>query len=31
MPMLSNEDNYTNLVYQSACDRLKEILQELNI
>jgi len=31
MTMFSNDDSYSNLVYQSACDRLKEILQELNI
>jgi hypothetical protein len=28
MTMFSNEDSYTNLVYQSACDRLKEKLQD---
>ena len=26
--MFSNDDSYTNLVYQSACDRLKEKLQD---
>jgi len=28
MTMFSNEDSYTNLVYQSACDKLKEKLQD---
>ena len=28
MTMFSNEDSYSNLVYQSACDRLKEKLQD---
>ena len=28
MTMLSNDDSYSNLVYQSACDRLKEKLQD---
>jgi hypothetical protein len=28
MTMFSNDDRYTNLVYQSACDRLKEKLQD---
>ena len=26
--MFSNDDSYTNLVYQSACDRLKEKVQD---
>jgi hypothetical protein len=28
MTMFSNEDSYSNLVYQSACDKLKEKLQD---
>ena len=28
MTMFSNDDSYSNLVYQSACDRLKEKLQD---
>jgi DNA repair exonuclease SbcCD ATPase subunit len=28
MKMFSNDDSYTNLVYQSACDRLKEKVQD---
>ena len=28
MTLFSNDDSYTNLVYQSACDRLKEKLQD---
>ena len=28
MKMFSNDDSYTNLVYQSACDKLKEKVQD---
>ena len=28
MTLFSNDDSYTNLVYQSACDRLKEKVQD---
>ena len=28
MSLFSNDDSYTNLVYQSACDRLKEKVQD---
>jgi len=28
MTMFSNDDSYSNLVYQSACDKLKEKLQD---
>ena len=28
MTMFSNDDSYTNLVYQSACDKLKEKVQD---
>ncbi len=28
MTMFSNEDRYSNLVYLSACDKLKEKLQD---
>ena len=28
MSMFSNDDSYTNLVYQSACDKLKEKVQD---
>ena len=28
MTLFSNEDSYTNLIYQSACDKLKEKLQD---
>jgi hypothetical protein len=31
MTMFSNDDSYSNLVYQSACDRLKEKLQDERI
>ena len=28
MTLFSNDDSYTNLVYQSACDKLKEKVQD---
>ncbi len=28
MSMFRNENNYFNLVYQSACDKLKEKIQD---
>jgi hypothetical protein len=28
MSMFGNDDSYSNLVYQSACDKLKEKVQD---